>query len=94
MENEEELYGDGFSLLEKLKLLAEWSPLLLRLQDIGAAKAPSEQAIAIVKLLQWVAGKSMTSVDDEALEHIESVLRTAEGKAAFAWAYGKLGGEA
>ena len=94
MESEEELYGDGFPLLEKLKLLTEWSPLLLRLQEIGAAKTPHEQAVAIVKLLQWAAGKSMTSVDDEALEHIEAVLRTAEGKAAFAWAYEKLGGEA
>lgn len=94
MENEEELYGAGFPLLEKIRLLTEWSPMLLRLQEIGAAKTPHEQAVAIVRLLQWVAGKSMTTTDDEALEHIAAVLRTAEGRAAFAWAHEKLGGGA
>jgi hypothetical protein len=92
MENEEEIYGAGFPLLDRLKLLAEWAPLLAQLQIIGSAQSPHEQAVAIVKTLQWAAGKSTTSLDDETLRHVEAVLRTPEGKAAFDWAYAKIAG--
>jgi len=92
MENEEEIYGAGFPLLDRLKLLAEWAPLLAQLQIIGSAQSPHEQAVAIVKTLQWAAGKSTTSLDDETLKHVEAVLRTPEGKAAFDWAYAKIAG--
>lgn len=95
IENDEELYGAGFPLLEKLKLLAEWTPLLAQLQAVGQAKTPHDQAVAVVRMLQWAAGKSMNSLDDEALRHVEAVLRTPEGKQAFEWAYSKVsGGEA
>lgn len=90
---EEEIYGAGFPLLERLKLLAEWAPLLAQLQVIGTAKTPHEQAVAVVKTLQWAAGKSVNTVDDDALGHVEAVLRTPEGKAAFDWAYSKIAGE-
>ncbi len=92
MENEEEIYGAGFPLLDRLKLLAEWAPLLAQLQIIGSAQSPHEQAVAIVKTLQWAAGKSTTSLDDETLKHVEAVLRTKEGKEAFEWAYAKIAG--
>lgn len=92
IDNDEELYGAGFPLLEKLKLLAEWAPLLAQLQAIGSAKTPHEQAVAIVKTLQWAAGKSTNTVDDEALAHVEAVLKTPQGKSAFEWAYAKVGG--
>jgi hypothetical protein len=92
MESEEEIYGAGFPLLDRLKLLAEWAPLLAQLQIIGSAQSPHEQAVAIVKTLQWAAGKSTTSLDDETLRHVEAVLRTKEGKEAFDWAYAKIAG--
>lgn len=92
MENEEELCGANFPLVDKLKLLAEWAPLLARLQGIASATTPHEQALAIVKTLKWAAGKSMTEVDDEALGHVEAVLATPEGKAALEWAVKKVTG--
>ena len=91
---DEELYGAGFPLLEKLKLLAEWAPLLGRLQSVMDASSPYEQATAIVKCLQWAAGKSQTELDDEALFHLEAILKTPEGQAAFRWAASKLQGAA
>lgn len=90
--SEDELYGAGFPLFEKLKLLAEWAPLLARLQGVMDADTPHEQALAIVKTLQWAAGKSGTTLDDEALFHLEAVLKTAEGQAFFAWAVDKVKG--
>jgi len=91
---DEQEFGSGLGLLDKLRMLAEWAPLLGRLQSITSAKTPHDQALAVVSTLQWAAGKSGTTVDDEALEHVEAVLRTAEGKAAFQWALDKIGGAA
>lgn len=87
---EEEVYGDGLSFLAKIKLLTEWAPLIARLQVILEAKEPLERATAIVDALQWAAGKSSTELDDEALFHIESVLKSDEGKAAFDWVVQKV----
>jgi hypothetical protein len=85
-----ELYGTGFPLIERLKLLAEWAPLLAQIQIFSDAKTPHDQAVAVVRLLQWLAGKSTTTLDDESLAHIEAVLRTPEAKAAIDWGYPRL----
>lgn len=90
--NEDELYGAGFPLFEKLKLLAEWAPLLARLQGVMDAETPHEQALAGVRALQWAAGKSETKVDDEALFHIEAVMKTDEWKSLMLWGESKLKG--
>lgn len=92
MEKPEDLYGANLPILEKLKLLAEWAPLLGRLQAVIDATNPHDQALAVVKTLQWAAGKSTTEVDDEALFHLEAVLRTPEGAAFFNWAVSKVQG--
>ena len=88
----EQEYG-SFALIEKLKLLAEWSPLLSRLQLVAVAKTPHEQALAVVSTLQWAAGKSQTNLDDEALRHVEAVLKTKEAQEALNWGLSLLFGE-
>lgn len=85
-------YG-AFPLFEKLKLLAEWSPLLSRLQLVAVAKTPHDQALAVVSTLQWAAGKSETSIDDEALRHVEALLKTKEGREFFEWVLTQIFGE-
>lgn len=92
MENEEDLYGANMPILEKLKLLAEWAPLLGRFQAVMDATTPHEQALAVVKALQWAAGKSGTDIDDEALFHLEAVLKSPEGSAFFKWVVNKVQG--
>jgi hypothetical protein len=89
---EEELSGAGFPLIDKIQTLAEWAPMLARLQAISEAKTPHDRALAIVHALQWAAGKTGTEIDDEALSHIESLLETPEGKAAFDWVVAKATG--
>jgi hypothetical protein len=54
------------------------------------AKTPQYRAKAIVKALQWAAGKSATTVDDEALFHLEAVLLSPEGAAFFDWLVAKV----
>jgi hypothetical protein len=89
--DESEEFGAGLDLFSKLRMLAEWAPLLNRLQMIALAKEPHDQALAVVSALQWAAGKSSTELDDQALAHLESVLRTTEGQAMFNWVVEKIG---
>lgn len=89
---ENEVYGAGIPLLDKLKMFAEWAPLIGRLQAIGAAVDPHARAVAICEALKWAAGKSSTELDDEALDHVEAILKTPEGKAAFDWVIAVMGG--
>jgi len=91
---DEQEFGAGLDLFSKLKLLAEWAPLLNRLQMVALAKEPHDQALAVVSALQWAAGKSTTEMDDQALAHVEAVLKTKEGQAMFNWVVGKIGGAA
>jgi len=89
--SDEELYGASLPIFDKLKLLAEWAPLIGRLQGVLDAKSSHDQALAIVKTLQWAAGKSSgTTIDDEATVHLEAVLRSPEGKAFFEWVVKKV----
>lgn len=92
MENNEpvDIYGANLPIFEKLKLLAEWAPLIGRMQVILDAKTPYDQAAAIVSVLRWAAGKSSTDLDDEALFHLEAVLKSPEGQAFFKWAVAKV----
>ena len=89
-ERPEDLYGASLPILDKLKLLAEWAPLLGRVQVIMDAQTPYDQALAVVKALQWAAGKSDVDVDDEALFHLEALLKTPEGQAFFQWIVSKV----
>lgn len=89
-ESNPDIYGANLPILEKLKLLSEWAPLIGRVQVILDAKTPYEQATAIVSVLRWAAGKSATDLDDEALFHLEAVLKSAEGQAFFKWVVGKV----
>lgn len=95
MENEQvDIYGANLPILDKLRLLAEWAPLLGRMQAVLDADTPYDQATAVVRTLQWAAGKSGTDMDDEALFHLEAVLKSPEGQAFFQWIVAKVrGGE-
>lgn len=73
------------SFIEKLKLFSEWAPLLAKAQMVLVATTPQEKALAVIHVAQWASGKTSTSLDDDALEHIEAVLKTPEGAAAFDW---------
>lgn len=90
--NEENDYGAGLPFFDRLQMLAEWAPMIGRLQAIMDSDKPEDRALAIIKALQWAAGKSDTTADDEALFHLEAVLRSPEGKALFAWVVSKVGG--
>lgn len=82
----------GFPSLEKLKLLAEWAPVLAKLQAVLSASSAHEKAKAFVKLALEFAEKTPTELDDEALGHLAAILDTPEGKAVCEWLASLIGG--
>jgi hypothetical protein len=83
---DDERYGaGGFPILEQLKLLAQWGPLLGRLQAIAVAPTPKDKALAVLDALAFAAGQTTTKIDDEAVANLEAVLKTPEGAALFNW---------
>lgn len=77
--------------IDKLRLLAEIGPVLAKVQLAFATDDPHEQALALIEAARWAAGRTETEIDDEALDHVEAVMRTPEGKKFFYWVAAKLG---
>lgn len=91
----ETTYGAGLPFLDALKLLAQYGPLLEKLRAIAAAKTPYDRAVAIVEAAKWAAAQTTsTHLDDEAVDHLQTLLASPEGKAFFDWVAKTLGGGA
>jgi hypothetical protein len=84
-------FGVSMSWLDKLRLLAEVGPLLGHLQAAFAESDPHKQALALIAAGRWAAGRTETTVDDEALQHIEAIVRTPEAQRGLAFLMAKLG---
>lgn len=83
---DDEVYGAGLPLFDSLRLLAQYGPLLAKLQVVASAPTPYDRAIAVVDALKWAAARTeRTDIDDEAVDHLQAVLKTPEGKAFFEW---------
>lgn len=81
--NEDELYGA--SIFDRINLIAQWAPLLAKLEAIAKAPTPHEKAIAIVAALRVAADQTGTPIDNTVLDHAEKILRTPEGAALVDW---------
>lgn len=89
----EKIGAGGMPIFDQLRLLAQWGPLLKHLQEIASAKTTRDKARAVIAALTFAAGNTATKVDDEVLEHIESVLESPEGAAMFDWVVKTVGGK-
>jgi len=88
MDANEETFGDAYgalSIVGKIALLAQWAPLLAKLEAISVAKTPAEKAVAIIAALRLAADKTPTSKDNDLLTLVEAVIKTPEGLALVNW---------
>lgn len=88
MDASEEQFGQMYgsmSIVDKVKLLAEWAPLLAQLEAVAVAVGPQDKALAIVAALRIAANKTATVKDNNVLDHVEALLKTPEGKALVEW---------
>jgi uncharacterized protein YfdQ (DUF2303 family) len=79
-----EVYG-GLSIVGKIALLAQWAPMLAKLEAVAVAKTPTEKAVAIIAALRMAADSTTTSKDNDVLTLIEAVIKTPEGLALVNW---------
>jgi hypothetical protein len=65
---------------DKIRQLVEWAPALSIVSEISGAKTVPEQVAGALNLMQFVAAKTATPIDDELLERIEAVLLSPPGQ--------------
>jgi hypothetical protein len=70
-------------LVDKIRLLAEFSPLLSIAQDIAATDDAYDRAVLAMRALDFLAEKSPVEFDDVIVHHVKEVLGSEEGRAAF-----------
>ena len=88
MEESDEKFGEvygGMSIVDKVKLLAAWAPMLAKLEAVAVAKTPQDKALALVAALRLAADHTSTVKDNNVLDHVEALLKTPEGKALVEW---------
>lgn len=79
------------SWIDKFRLVAEVAPVLAKLQMAFANGDPHQQALAVLEAGSWCADRTVTDIDDEAVDHLEAVIRTPEGKRLVHWIAVKMG---
>ena len=69
------------NIFEKLKLLAEWSPLLTFAQRLAGEDDMHAKAVIVTEAMEWVASRTEVEWDDELASHISDILVSEEGEA-------------
>lgn len=67
------------SLAEKIRILLQWSPVLNFLIAISSAPPGRDRVYRALDLLDFLATKTPTGKDNEALAHLRAVLLTPAG---------------
>lgn len=69
------------NLQQKIRLLLEWSPVLNFLIAITSAAPGKERVYRSLELLDYLATRTSTPIDNDLLGHLRAVLLTPQGGA-------------
>lgn len=72
-------------MLDNVRLLVEWAPLLGYAKRLSTAKDDGERANVIADALEWLASRTGNRMDDELAARIAAVLKTPQGAALAGW---------
>jgi len=72
-------------MLDNVRLLVEWAPLLGYAKRLSAATEDRQRAEVIADALEWLASRTGNRLDDELARHLAAVLKTPEGAALAGW---------
>ena len=78
------------NIFEKLRLLAEWSPLMTYMQRFAEEGDIHAKAVIVSEAAEWIAGRTDLEWDDELVEHVSDILRSEEGEALVRWILSQL----
>ena len=73
------------NIFEKLRLLAEWSPLISFLQRFAEESDIHSKAVIVSEAAEWIASRTELEWEDELVEHLADILRSEEGEALVRW---------
>jgi hypothetical protein len=71
------------SLLDKLRLLSDFSPLFIHVQAFTSATGEYGKGLAVIDAVNFLCGKTASVDDDKLARDVEAVLKSAEGKKLF-----------
>ena len=78
------------NIFEKLKLLAEWSPLLTFAQQLAGEDDMHAKAVIVTEAMEWVASRTEVEWDDELASLLSDILVSEEGEALVRWILDKM----
>jgi hypothetical protein len=67
------------SLADRVKILVDWWPLVVLLQQVAVCAPGRPQAEAFADCLRFLASKTEVDVDDRLVEHVQKLIATPEG---------------
>ena len=78
------------NIFDKIKLLAEWSPLLSFAQQLAAEDDMHAKAVIVAEAMEWMASRTDLEWDDELTSLISDILVSEEGEALVRWLLDKM----
>ena len=82
--------GTEMNIFEKIRLVAEWSPLISFLQQFAEEADIHAKAVIVADAAEWVASRTELEWDDELVDHVADILRSDEGEALVRWILSQL----
>lgn len=76
---------EGLPIIEQIRLLQEWAPLIAFGQRFLAAADAYSRSIIVGEALAWLAKKTSVKFDDQLVEHVVAMLRTPAGEKFVRW---------
>ena len=73
------------SVIQQLKLLGEWAPLLSFGQRWLAEIDAHKRAVIAGDVLEWLASKTETRLDDQLVDLVVDILKDPKGEALVRW---------
>ena len=68
-------------LIDNLRLLAEWSPMIGLLTATQRAATPKDKAVAVTEVLRFLAMKTPMELDDKVVLLVQQIVLTQQGEA-------------
>lgn len=77
------------NIIDQVRLVQEYWPLLTLGRQALAEDDPYKRAMLLADAVEWLASKSRTRLDDEAVRLITELFRTPQGEQFIRWAINK-----
>lgn len=83
-------YGATLTIWQQLALLQAWSPLIGYGQRLVIETDPYRKSLIIAEACEWLASKTQTQFDDQAIKLVADILKSSQGQALVVWCLAKV----